>query len=142
MLGLLGFASETHSSRITRVRGVTQRRMSLVSDNSTMNVDLPRPRSSDAPIRLLSALHSPIRSWPHTSHLAPPALGAQRSATHVCTASCSPNTALLAGTKLPICAIHTISAIARTQLLFPAIFGPVITLACPSSSLNLTSKGT
>jgi len=48
----------THSSRMTRVRGVRVRRMSLVSDSSTMKVDLPLPISSDAPMRLdISSYH-------------------------------------------------------------------------------------
>ena len=40
------------SSRMTSVRGVMVRRISLVSDNSTMKVDLPRPISSDAMCQL------------------------------------------------------------------------------------------
>jgi len=51
-------AAMTHSSRITKVLGVIVRRMSLVSDNSTMKVDLPRPISSDATIFL-----SASRTW-------------------------------------------------------------------------------
>jgi len=45
----------THSSSMTRVRGVKVLKISLVSDNSTMNVDFPRPISSEAPIRLTLA---------------------------------------------------------------------------------------
>lgn len=41
---------KTHSSSMTRVLGVIVRRISLVSDSSTMKVDFPRPISSDATI--------------------------------------------------------------------------------------------
>ena len=54
--------------------------------------------------------------------------------------STSPISALSAGTKLPICAINTISATWRMYVDFPAMFGPV-TIATrkfsPSSAVSL-----
>jgi hypothetical protein len=45
--------SSTHSSKMTKVLGVNVRKISLVSESSTMNVDFPRSISSEAPIRLI-----------------------------------------------------------------------------------------
>ena len=67
------------SSRIRRDLGVAFLRMSATSFISTMNVDCPEARSSDAPMRVKSLSTMPMR-------------------------------ALAAGTKLPICAMRTISA--------------------------------
>ena len=67
------------SSRMSREFGVAFFRMSATSFISTMNVDWPDARSSDAPMRVNSLSTMPMR-------------------------------AALAGTKLPIWAISTISA--------------------------------
>ena len=67
------------SSKMRSERGVAFLRMSATSFISTMNVDCPEARSSDAPMRVKSLSTMPMR-------------------------------ALAAGTKLPICAMRTISA--------------------------------
>ena len=68
------------SSRIRRLLDVAFRKIFATSFISTMNVDCPLARSSDAPtrVKILSTM---------------------------------PMLALLAGTKQPICAISTISAV-------------------------------
>ncbi len=70
------------SSRITRLSALAWWRMLAVSIISTMKVDSPRARSSEAPTRVK------IRST-------------------------TPSRTLSAGTKLPACAISTISATCR-----------------------------
>ena len=67
------------SSRMSRLRAVAFFRISATSVISTMKVDLPEARSSDAPMRVKMRSTTPMR-------------------------------ADFAGTKLPICAIRTISA--------------------------------
>ena len=67
------------SSRMRSERGVAFLRMSATSFISTMNVDCPEARSSDAPMRVNNLSTMPTR-------------------------------ADAAGTKLPICAMRTMSA--------------------------------
>ena len=67
------------SSKMRSERGVAFLRMSATSFISTMNVDWPEDRSSDAPMRVKSLSTMPMR-------------------------------ADAAGTKLPICAMRTMSA--------------------------------
>ena len=67
------------SSKMRSERGVAFLRMSATSFISTMNVDWPEARSSDAPMRVKSLSTMPTR-------------------------------ADVAGTKLPICAMRTMSA--------------------------------
>ena len=67
------------SSKMRSERGVAFFKISATSFISTMNVDCPEARSSDAPMRVKSLSTMPMR-------------------------------ALAAGTKLPICAMRTISA--------------------------------
>ncbi len=55
--------------------------------------------------------------------------------------STNPITASRAGTKQPMCAIRTINAVWRMYVLFPAMFGPVISIKSLSSPSD-TSFGT
>ena len=86
--------------------------MAAVSTISTINVDRPRAKSSEAPTRL--------NNWPT-----------------------NPICALLAGTKLPICASKAISAFCRKKVDLPAMFGPVsnqIALFDKSQSLAINGS--
>ena len=56
--------------------------------------------------------------------------------------STMPTRAALAGTKLPICAISTISATCRMYVDLPAMFGPVMIATRPPSGLRFVSFGT
>ena len=83
------------SSRISKLFGVAFFIISATSFISSIKVDCPEDKSSEAPIlvKILSTI---------------------------------PISALCAGTKLPICAIKTISAIWRIYVDLPAMLGPVI----------------
>ena len=56
--------------------------------------------------------------------------------------STRPIDAAEAGTKLPHCAISTISATCRRYVDLPAMFGPVSTMICPSLDDRCASFGT
>ena len=83
------------SSRIIRLLGVAFLKILATSVISTMKVDCPEAKSSDAPTRVNI-----------------------RSTIHIFAES--------AGTKEPVCAISTISAVCLIYVDLPAILGPVI----------------
>ena len=85
--------------------------MAAVSAISTMNVDWPRARSSEAPTRVKMRSTRPMRARD-------------------------------AGTKLPACASRTVSATCRSNVLFPAMFGPVSTTSWERVRSRTRSLGT
>ncbi len=99
------------SSNMSRLDEVAFLSMSETSVISTMNVDIPADRSSEAPIL-------------------------------VNTMSTMPTVADFAGTKEPICAMSTISAVCRYYLDYRRCWRPVMIRARKSSLSRCVSLGT
>ena len=105
---------------------------------------VPLPTSSSTiRLRFVALFRMFAVSFISTMNVEFPRVSSSLAPTRVKIRSTTPILASFAGTKLPICAIRAVSATCRMNVLFPAMFGPVIRrtrLASPSRSTSFGTK--